>query len=224
MAVPVGVWDRRLDLQRVHCKELETKLCLKLRTQSALAAWGSVLAGHPFPTQVQGAQLRQLPSAGRLSHIAGRTLSRQRDSSWVIASLPSQPEPRLLPHPHTGSFLSRVELPADGHSSVTPAEADVVHTGERWFSGNLVGGPELLIPALLLGHLHSLSQVEFGAVGWALGERKPEPVFGGVSDFGGACVCSLQRETVPIAGPVKASGYKCSCSLLPLYFAFPGST
>lgn len=111
---------------------------------------------------------------------SGRTLSRERDSSWVTASLSSQPEPRLLPHPHTGSFPSWVTV---GHSTVTGAEADVVHTGERFYSGVLVGGPELLIPALLHNTPTHYPQVECGALGWAFGKRKPASCVWGVSDF-----------------------------------------
>ena len=100
-----------------------------------------------------GAQAEQLQSAGRLSHVAGRTLSRQRDSGWAIASLPFQPEPRLLPHPHTGSLPSWVALLADGHQGqrqmwYTPVRAIFLaacHEGAL--------GAELLIPALLQGHL-----------------------------------------------------------------------
>lgn len=112
---------------------------------------------------------------------SGRTLSRERDSSWVTASLSSQPEPRLLPHPHTGSFPSWVSWVTVGHSTVTGADA--VHTGERFYSGVLVGGPELLIPALLHNTPTHYPQVEFGAAGWALGKRKPAFCVWGVSDF-----------------------------------------
>lgn len=101
-------------LQRVHCNRLGDQALPKLRTRSAESEWGSVSASHPFPTQVRevtGARPGQPLSAGRLSHIAGRT-ARQRDSGWVVASPPSRPEPRLLPHPQTGSSEPWVELPA----------------------------------------------------------------------------------------------------------------
>lgn len=167
-----------------------------------MAAWASVLASHPFPTQVQGGDGS---AAGATSECwvpvphSGRTLSRERDSSWVTASLPSQPEPRLLPHPHTGSFPSWVTV---GHSTVTRAVADVVHTGERFYSGFLVGGPELLIPALLHDTPIHYPQVEFGALGWALGRRKPASVFGVSLISDGLCGQPAEKgETVPSPAP-----------------------
>lgn len=41
-------------LLRCAARSWRTKLCLKLRIHSALAAWGRVLAGHPCAIQVSG--------------------------------------------------------------------------------------------------------------------------------------------------------------------------
>lgn len=75
-----------------------------------LAAWGGLLAGHPFGSryrEVAGAQLGQTPRAGRLSHIAGRTQSRQRDSA---GQLPAFVPARTTPAAPPGSLLSWAAL------------------------------------------------------------------------------------------------------------------
>lgn len=117
-----------------------------------MAAWVSVLVGHSSPIQVQGG----VGSPAGAASVCWAPVPRSGKNSvqatglfgWAIASLPFQPEPRLLPHPHAGSLPSWVALLAAGHRG---AEAAVVHTSESVFPGSLVEGAELLMPALLQG-------------------------------------------------------------------------
>lgn len=105
---------------------------------------------------------------------------------WAIASFPLQPEPRLLPHPHTGSLPSWVALLADGHRGQRQKRCTPVSV--FFLVAWLVGG-ELPIPALLQGHplpppsstgLTDNPQVEFGALVWALRGKEARVCVGGM--------------------------------------------
>lgn len=73
------------------------------------------------------------------------------DLSWESANLPSQPEPRLLPHPHTVSLHTLYPCQKAGTVTVTRAEADVVHTSKIVFPGSLVRQAEKLMAVSLRG-------------------------------------------------------------------------
>lgn len=67
------------------------------------------------------------------------------DLGWASANFLSQPEPRLLPHPHTVSLRTLYPCQKAGTVTVTRAEADVVHTSKIVSLGSLVGQVEKLI-------------------------------------------------------------------------------